>query len=305
MEKIISTVSTIFKKRYGTTLTIERNFMAERRKPLFLSHWQSAFVYSRTHRQVSFPIFNSKRELQAIITAHPVENKDAIAFDEMAQFLQLTVAEHMELSQANELQIETQRAVEKAHADTSKVLQLKTKKTYLPQYEFKKIKPTKEVSFDPIWISSTRENFNAHLAFSIHDNVNNWAFINSKEIPDLVWQDPSQWRNFPQVTIFVPNIETLSPAKLQVLKDNLKVLRGMKSEKPLVIVSCKTEILTPELESLREQFKFYKAHKNISARIQAHFLLYHYKQDKPWSYTNGQTDRLYFLPFSNTPKNSN
>lgn len=305
MEKIITTVSTIFKERYGTTLIVQRNFSGEKRRPLFLSHWQNTFVYSRTLRQVSFPIFNSRRELQAIVTAHPVENKDAIAFDEMAQFLQLTIAEHMELTDSNNLQIETLRAVEKAHADNHKVIHLKTKKTHFPQYEFKRHKPAKEVSFRPIWINSSRENFNAHLAFSIHDSVNNWAFINAKEIPDLVWQDPNNWRNFPQVTIYVPDIETLSETKLEVLKANLMILRHMKKERPLVIVSSKSKILTPELELLKNQFKFYDANKSTSARVQAHFLLYHYKQDKPWLYNCAQTDRLYFLPLSNTPKKSN
>lgn len=303
MEKIINTVSTIFKERYGTKLKIEKAQSIKRNQPVFLSHWQSPFVYSRTLRQVSFPIFNSKKELQAIATASPVENKDAIVFDEMAQFLQLTIAEHIEITNIHELQVEREKAFEKINSDSSKVIELKTKKkdTNTLTYEFKKPKITQPADLSPIWISGQNQDFNAHIAFSIHDWVSNWAFINAKEIPDLIWQDPNSWQNFSQVTIFIPNIETLSAENIAKLKENLQHLKRMQENKPLIVVSSASE-LSPELENLKSNFKHYKANKNISARVQAHFLLYHYKEDKPWTHQCDKTDSVYFLPFSNGPK---
>lgn len=303
MEKIINTVSTIFKERYGTQLKIERTYEAQKNKPVFLSHWQSPFVYSRTLRQVSFPIFNSRRELQAIATASPVENKDAIVFDEMAQFLQLTVAEHLEIKTRFETQIDQEMAIERLNADQTKVIQLKTrKKSEAPTtYEYKKPKTSKRANTDPIWISGDNEDFMAHIAFSAHDWVSNWAFINAKEIPDLIWQDPNAWQNFPQVTIFIPNIDEATPEQIQVLKENLDNLPQDDEQKPLIIVSSRGP-LSDELKQLKKRFKYFKSNEKVSARVQAHFLLYHYKETKLWSYECEKTDSLYFLPFTTGPK---
>jgi hypothetical protein len=302
MEKVISTVSTIFKQRYGTQLVIERTYRAQKDKPLFMSHWRSPFVYSRTLRQVSFPIFNSKKELQAIATASPVENKDAIIFDEMAQFLQLTIAEHLELTERKEIQLQQELALARSTMDRSKVIDLKTKKTNSETitFQYKKIDVEEIADLRPIWISSENENFNAHIAFSVHDWAAHWAFINAKEIPDLIWQDPHAWRNFPNVTIFIPNINSLSQENIDRLTNNIRHLKFQTDAKPLIIVSSDLE-LSPELIKLRSQFKHYKANKNISARVQAHFLLYHYKEDKPWSYHDENTKGVYFLPLSNKP----
>lgn len=302
MEAIINTVSTIFKERYGAELKIERNSGGQHKKPYFLSHWQSHFVYSRTLRQVTFPIFNSKRELQAIATASPVDNQDAIIFDEMAQFLQLTVAEHIELSGIIEQQIQTEMAIESAHVDHSKVVQLKTRKpNNVTHFEYKKQKPSKEADLRPIWISGDSGDFNSQIAFSIHDWVSNWAFLNAKEIPDLVWQDPNSWQTFPQVTIFVPNVSTLSENKIERLKDNLKHIKAMKEKQPLIIVTSPMEV-SSELESLKSQFKHYNATDKITARMQAHFLLYHHKENSPWIHQNEDSKSLFFLPFSPGPK---
>ena len=307
MEKVISTVSNIFRERYGAMLKINRNIHISDsgRPPLFMSHWQSSFVYSRTLRQVSFPIFNSKKELQAIATASPVDNKDAIVFDEMAQFLQLTIAEHFEVVDRAETQHHQAVAVEKIHAGQSKVIELKTRKIDLKtqSFEYKKPKVRGEISLDPIWISGENESFNAHIAFSIHDWLGNWAFINAKEIPDLIWQDPNSWENFPQVTIFIPKLETLSEENLGKLRKNLAKLRKVKKNKPFVVVSS-AETVSAELELLKTQFKHHNSNKNMSARVQAHFLLYHTKKtDSPWVFDCKQSDSVYFLPFTNTPKN--
>ncbi len=301
MEAIINTVSTIFKERYGAHLKIERK--QKRQNQFGQPQWQSHFVYSRTLRQVSFPIFNSKKELQAVATASPVDNKDAIIFDEMAQFLQLTISEHIELSDKVEQQIETEQAMERAHVDPSKIVQLRTrKKDNMPQFQYKKPEIKRKADLRPIWISGSNETFNAHIAFSIHDWVANWAFINAKEIPDLVWQDPHSWQNFPQVTIFVPDVVSLSENKLQTLKDNLVRLRKLDGPKPLIIVTSPKQI-SPELEILQSEFRHYQANENVTARVQAHFLLYHHQDDKPWTHHCETTKSLYFLPFSPGPKN--
>jgi len=304
MDKIINTVSTIFKERYGAQLKIERKTRGPEQKPYFLSHWQSPFVYSQTLRQVSFPIFNSKRELQAIATVSPVENQDAVIFDEMSQFLQLTIAEHMELSELANHQIQTEIAVEKAHADTRKIINLKTRKKDLQtHFEYKTPTVKEHVDLRPIWISGNSANLNAHIAFSIHDWIANWIFINAKEIPDLVWQDPNSWKNFPQVTIFVPNITSLSENKIKRLKENLIQLKKVEKHKPLIIVTSPVEV-SPELEAFKSQFKYYKANDKSTARLQAHFLLFHHQEETPWVHQCKESKSLYFLPFSPRPKNT-
>ncbi len=302
MDKIIKTVSNMFMARYGTQLKIETTLPEKKAQPLFLSHWRNSFVYSRTLRQVSFPIFNSKRELQAIAVASPVENKDAIVFDEMAQFLQLTIAEHIELTQQKELQMATEAALLKAHLDDkSNIISLKTKKVMSPPIEWKKRKPPREYDQQPIWLNGAKDSFNSHLAFSIHDWIPNWAFINAKEIPDLIWKDPNNWQNFPQVTIYIPKIETLSLDNLETLKKNLMELRKLKDKKPLIIVSSSGK-LTPEVESLQKLFKYYEVKDNISAQVQAHFLLYRHRDVKLWNYQSSKSESVYFLPFSNQSK---
>jgi hypothetical protein len=298
MDAIINTVSTIFKERYGAKLKVETEFDKRKGKPHFISQWKSAFVYSRTLRQVSFPIFNSKRELQAIVTASPVDNQDAIVFDEMAQFIHLTIAEHIEVREKHDLQRRAEEAFAQTHLGAEKVVQLKTRKQPLPQtFEYKKIKPKREADTAPIWISGDNEDFNAHIAFSIHDWISNWAFINAREIPDLVWQDPHAWQNFPQVTLFVPDISTLSQSKIETLKKNLEQLKYVQGQKPLIIVTSPKEI-SPELEVLKDQFKHYKANDKVNARVQAHFLLYHQKNDSSWAHHCAETNGIYFLPFS-------
>lgn len=303
MEKIFSTVSTIFKERYGAQLKIDRRFNYNKvSKTYFRNHWNCPFVYSRTLRQVSFPIFNSKKELQAIATASPVENKDAVVFDEMAQFLQLTIAEHIELTDIKETQARTASVIERAHASSKKVVELRTrKKPENPAITFKKPKVKKKPDLQPIWISGDNLNFSAHIAFSIHDWVSNWAFINATEIPDLVWEDPNHWENFSQVTIFIPNINSLSEDKVQRLSDNIQKIKVMKN-KPLVVVTSSSKT-KPHLEKIKKSFKVYRANDRVTARVQAHFLLYHYKESSPWTHQCLESDRLYFLPFSPSPKN--
>ncbi len=302
MDNIIKTISNMFMARYGTQLKIETSLPEKKAQPLFLSHWRNSFVYSQTLRQVSFPIFNSKSELRAIAVASPVENKDAVVFDEMAQFLQLTIAEHLELTQKKELQNETESALLRAHQDEhSNVISLKTKNVIATPIEWKKRKAPKEYDHEPIWLNGLKDNFNSHLAFSVHDWISNWAFINAKEIPDLIWKDPNSWQNFPQVTIYIPKIETLSHENLMILKKNLLELRSVKGKKPLIIVSS-TGLLSPEAEALKNLFKYYEVKENISAQVQAHFLLYRHRDIKPWNYLCAKSESLFFLPFSTPSK---
>ncbi len=301
MDKIINTVSTIFKERYGAQLKIERNLGTDKQVPFFHSHWKNTFVYSQTMRQVSFPIFNLKKELKAIATASPVESQDAVVFDEMAQFLQLTIAEHIELTDQVDFQNFTQQVIESAHVEPNKVVQLRTKKPVnLPTIEYKKRKINKKPDLQAIWLSGSNENFNAQIAFSIHDWISNWAFINAKEIPDLIWKDPHNWKNFPQVTIFIPDISTLPKKKLDVLKQNLSELKRSKGPKPMIVITSSVD-LSDELDHFRSSFKNYKVNDNLSARVQAHFLLFHHKKNIVGTYTDEKTKGLYFLPFSPSP----
>jgi hypothetical protein len=131
----------------------------------------------------------------------------------------------------------------------------------------------------------------------VHDFIGNWAFINAKETPDLIWEDPHSWQNFPQVTLFIPTLHELSTEQFATLRDNLSKITKMKDKRPLIIVTSPHEI-SPELIKLRAGFKHYKANDRVSARVQAHFLLYHHKQESPFTHECDETKSLYFLPFS-------
>ncbi len=301
MDTIFNKVSTIFKERYGAEIKIDRELTATQKRHDIINGWRSPFVYSRTLRQVSFPIFNSKQELNAVVTARPVENKDAVVFAEMAQFLQLTIAEHVDLSDQLELKDETLIAMEKAQNDGGKVVQLITKKKTNPSIQYKEPRKKKVVDLSPIWISGNNGGFNSHIAFSVHDWVGNWAFINAKETPDLVWKDQHGWQNFPQVTLFIPDIHELSEKKLKVLKENLTNIKKMEGPKPLVLVTSALE--TPDdMMDLRHLFKHYKSNDKVSARVQAHFLVFHHTSESPFVHSDDQAEGIYFLPFSPNSK---
>lgn len=301
MDNIYNTVSTIFRERYGAQLFIEEKLFEKKKRPHFNSRWQSPFVYSRTHKQVTFPIFNSKRELQAIATASPVDNQDAIIFDEMAQFLQLTIAEHFELTTQLDEKIQTEMAIEKAHADTKKVIPLKTKKKN-PNgtIEFKKRTPAREPDLRPLWITGDDEDIKSHIAFSVHDWTSNWAFINAKEIPDLVWEDQSSWSTFPQITIFIPDVTKLDAQKREKLKNNLLTLQKQKGPKPFIIVTSPKEV-PEDLKELQVLFKSYNANTKNKPQVQAHFLLFHHDEKLNGTHFCDKTKDLFFLPFSPTP----
>lgn len=300
---MINRISDMFRERYGTKLKIQWTSNTAGKKPVFMSHWQNPFVYSRTLRQVTFPLFNSKNELQAIAIASPVENKDAIIFDEMSHFLQLTVAEHLNLSERRGHLIKTEQAIQLAHkVSGSNIVQFKNRKSPEPQIQFKKKNINSKTSFQPIWISGDSSEIGAHIAFSIHDWISNWAFINAREIPDLIWQDKNHWQKFPQITIFIPDVEDLNANQLQILKENLKVLASKKDQKPLIVVTSRKE-LSPELEELKLLFRHYQANTNVPPRTQAHFLLFHHRPEKPWSHFCRETGKVYFLPLGQSPTN--
>ncbi len=297
MEAIFNRVSTIFKERYGAELKIDKQLTASHKRHDRHNGWTSPFVYSRTLRQVSFPIFNSKQELNAVITARPVENKDAVVFAEMAQFLQLTITEHVSLVDQLETSQQTLIAAEKVADDGNKVVQLRTKKSSTPHFKYKERKLKKPIDLRPLWISGDNNNFNSHIAFAVHDWVGNWAFINAKETPDLIWQDPHHWQNFPQVTLFIPSLEELSEDQIKILRNNLAGLKKVDGPKPLIIVTSRHQA-PEELADLKHQFKHYKSNENVSARVQAHFLVFHHKKESPFTHECEETKGLFFLPFS-------
>ena len=300
---MINTVSTIFKERYGTKLKIQWTQDLKGKSPTFMSHWKNSFVYSRTLRQVSFPLFNGKNKLQAIAVASPVDNQDAIIFNEMADFLQLTVAEHIKLTKNNQNLIETEQLIHRSHKLEPNVIEFKNrKKDAITHIEFKKTPAPKKPEFTPIWISGDNSSISSHIAFSVHDWVSNWAFINAKEIPDLIWQDTNHWKNFPQITIFIPKIDKLDNEKLEILKRNLTLLNKKSKNKPLIIVTSSNEV-SDELEELKHLFKHYSSNENVAPRAQAHFLLFHYNDTKPWTHYCKDSGKLFFLPFSQSPEN--
>ncbi|MCJ8277469.1 MAG: hypothetical protein HRT44_07410, partial [Bdellovibrionales bacterium] len=188
MNNLVSRISTIFKERYGTKLQIEWKQPTDGgRTPVFMSHWENSFVYSRTLRQVSFPLFNAKNELQGIAIASPVENKDAVIFDEMASFLQLTVAEHMILAEHHSHVLQTEEAIKLTHTDereNNNVVRFKNRKSDpKTEIQFKKRKPPREPSFEPVWIYGHNASIDSHIALSIQDRVSNGASNNANEIP--------------------------------------------------------------------------------------------------------------------------
>lgn len=304
MDRIFTTIARLFLARYGTQLHIKTQLDDVKNRPLFLSHWKNAFVYSCTHKQVTFPIFNSKKELLAIAIASPVENKDAVAFDEMSQFLQLTVGEHLELSQKKIIQQEQESWIQRNHDDTHKVISLKTRREWHPNIQWKKdTKKASQISHpkEPLWLDGNNENFNSHLAFSIHDMLSNWAFINAREIPDLIWKDPNHWESFPQVTLFIPQVSSLSAEKLSILKTNLIKLKSFDQQKPLIILS-NTGPLTESAEQIKLLCQFYHVKQKLNASVQAHYLLSNYRGQKPWMVQENSTQQVYFLPFNKAPR---
>ena len=81
------------------------------------------------------------------------------------------------------------------------------------------------------------------------------------------------------------------------LSGNVEGLRKLQGQKPLIVISGPTE-LNLDLESLRDQFKHYKANEKASPRVQAHFLLYHHKQETQFVHECDKTKGVFFLPFS-------
>jgi len=302
MDRLVATISRIFEERYGTQLVVQKkSSRSNQQQPLFLSHWPSAFVYSRTLRQVSFPIFNEKRELLAMAIAHPVENKDAIIFDEMAQFLQLTIAEHIQLSEQKLCLDETELAIQRSHWDSSKVIELRTRKKGSQGFEYKRVQTKREMNLDPIWIHEASTYVASQIAFSVHDWAANWAFINAKEIPDLIWSDQTGWDSLAQVTIFIPDIDTVGGPEMAILKKNLESLNQHKNLRPLVIVSSSRKG-SSEHDQLQSLFRQYTAKAHITPKIQAHFILFQQKPDPLWSHKCEKSHQVFYLPFSPKPE---
>ena len=295
MSDVISKMSALFRERYSTDLKIEWTG-GKKTHPVFFGQWKASFVYSTTHKQVSFPLFNNKNELKAIARVFPVENKDAVVFSEMSDLLQLTVGEHLMLVEKKDYHIKVEEHLRSQENSSENIVQLKTKKNHPTSIIYKKQNVKKAPSFEPIWIESLDQNIANHIAFALHDWANNWAFINAREIPDLIWQDENYWKNFPQITIFIPHVDQLDPAKVKIIIENIKELRGSADLKPLVIVTTKKPP-SKELANLLLLFKYYKANSNVPPRAQAHFLLFHHKSERPWTYYNKSQDKVYFLPF--------
>lgn len=294
-------VSRMFGDRFGTQLVIKWSDTI-RTKQENLKDWQTTFVYSRTRRQVSFPIFNSKNQLQAIAIAGPVNNEDAIRFKEMSQFLQLTVTERLKTKERLDLVLKKEEVFKKSHNDDSNVIRWPSKvgKASLFPSNLSEKKPKTPASFCPLWIYGNDHNAGLKVAFAAHEWIRNWAFINVKEIPDLFWQKTDSWHSYAQMTILVPEAENLTKEQWEILSHNVRAASNKVGPKPLIIVTSlhPPESLKPDLASL---FKVYKTNPDLTPKAQAHFLLFQKSETtRGWTYHCQQLERLGFLPFGTT-----
>ena len=304
MNNILNTVTRIFEQRYGARLTITYKQGSVEPTPHFNNRWPSAFVYSASKKQVTFPLFNSKKELQAVASAGPVNNQDAVIFEEMSQFLQLTLAEHFELTTQLDDQLHRETVLERFHQNkpSTNIVELKTRKPAEPEIQYRSDNKIHHPDTSPIWISGDDINLTTHIAFCAHDFTKNWAFVNAKEIPDLVWEDKEGWSHFADITLFIPNIDTLDDEKRQRLLTNLKVLKQRDGAKPFVIVTS-TNKNHKNLNSLKKHFRLYQANTTNSAKVQAQFLLAHLKKKPNSIHFCKNTKESFFLPMSPTPTN--
>ena len=299
MEKTIKSICYLFEQRYGVPLNIE--FVSHMKPADPLPGLRAPFIYSRSLRQVSFSFFDGEKKLKVMAVASPVDNQDAIVFGEMAQFLQLTLGESLLVHEQKALKEGTLEHLERLGAKKGKVVPFhRGKKSRSPGFQFKK--PQLKPDIQPIWIAGGKEALNIQIALSIHECVGHWAFINAAEIPDLMWQDPHAWKQFPQVTIFIPHIGDLSPDQVSKLKASLEMFEKYQDQKPLIIATGPVEIPAP-LESLKGHFKYYEAKEKLKPKAQAHLLLYHYAKLRKNQWVHQSTeDNLYFMPFSPVPK---
>ena len=286
MEKTITTIKKIFEEHYKVKLKLQWAENLIKEEFLLWNKHQNFFMHSRKLRQVVFPIFNSKRQLEVLATVKPVFKENRACFNEMADFLNLTVTEPLRLRGIYQEQNQKEDILQRFFANPGKVIPFKIKRPIKAlgktngllkkqmvscNNKLKRLKSKKETGFDPIWILGDKNSVNTKIALCVHELSSNWAFINTKNFSDLIWENPKDWGSFPQVTVLIPEIQTLSDSKVAHLHDSLKFIRRLK-DKPLLIVTSSRR-LSGKLKELKPLFKNCESNEKIPPFNQAQTIL--------------------------------
>jgi|GEM_PF-3147574 len=298
MSSFHTKVSQLFGDRFGTQLVIKWSNPLSLGKDS-LKDWQTTFVYSRTRRQVSFPIFSKNNQLRAIAIAHPVGNNDAVRFQEMSQFLQLTVTESLNAHDRLEVLENSEAVFQKSHNEDTNVIRWPANKKQSTTGAELQDETKKTYSFQPIWLYGEDHQLNLKVAYAAHEWVRNWAFINVKEIPDLFWQKKESWLSYAQMTILIPQVESLSERQWSILESNLKEVSNHLGPKPLILLTSQD---SPEAlrKGQAHRFKAYRTNSELTPKAQAHFLLFQQTEQRGWIHHCQRLKGLYFLPFGTT-----
>ncbi len=274
MKKAVDTVKKIFKEHYGMNLNFQWAGNLSRDKFLLWNQCKTSFRYSSGLGSVYFPVFSLKKDLKALFTVKPVFKEDPACFREMADFLKLTVSELLRLDEIYHEQNQKEDVLKRLASDPQKVIPFKIKRKCPVNQEKNAIRELEfsgKINLDPIWIAGDNTDLNTRIAFSIHELSSNWAFINVGKTPDLIWEDIDIWRQIPQVTILVSNIELLSNSKVTYLNESLKFIRKLKN-KPLLVVTSSCPV-PDTLKKLKFLFRNYYSTENIPVSRQAQIFL--------------------------------
>ena len=277
MKKMIFTVKKVFEEHYGVELQFQWACHLPKNQVSFLTYLKNPFIHSHVLKQVFFPIFDSKRHLQALITVGPVTKADPASFKKMSHFLEATISEYIDLNQKYQQQLQRQEIIEKLQTESNKVISLNTKRNRSIGHEAQRPVSKLNITPIPLWIHGNNPKLNISIAFSIHDGSSNWAFINVQENPDLFWKDPGSWKDLPQITILIPDMESLSLSKQNHLERVLKSIKRKKKNKPLFVVTSSNK-LSKNLDRFKTLFMEYQSHEKIPVSIQAQFIFHQYKK---------------------------
>ncbi len=282
MRETINIVKRIFQDHYKVELDFQWAENLNKNEFLSWNKHQTPFIYFCKFKEIHFPVFDSKKQLNALAVVRPVFRESRILFNEMAGFLKLTVTESLKLNEASCIQDKKEDILKRLAADPRKVIPFKTGNPVNREITVRTLKPARTINFDPIWIVGNNARLNIRVAFSIHELSSNWAFINAREIPDLIWGNPGVWEKFPQMTILISDIESLSCSKVTYLHESLKFIKNLR-EKPLLIVTSSGSF-AEELQTLKPFFGQYDFNEKISTSRQARIIFHQHQNSEGKSY---------------------
>jgi len=253
--------------------------------------WKTTFVYSVSSKQVAFPIFNGQQKLRAIAIAGPVENEDVIRFQEMSDFIQLTLVKSVELKEQRD------QLIKKEFICTP---QYKGAIVKYPSKEGQEMSPKNSRFQKPstaIWLVGNDPKLNLKVAYSIHEWKRNWALINIREIPDLFWTEKDDWSIYRQMSLLLPAAEDLLDSQWIEMHENINRFKNMDpNEQPTLMLTSQLDpaLLNPEVA---QSFLIRRVYESVSPQLQAHFLLYQ-NTENPLAITQDQNllESLIFLP---------